>query len=222
MSGEEEDDFDEGVVVGQLSTVMVPKHIKKRALRNKALTVGFNDKELRHTHANQTISFNKHLCGRDFVTGFHKRKKKRRKEAQRQLQEKDRLKRIEARKKRKQEREMALYGRVLSSENPLAAVSEPDNAGDSEQDNQDMMASVSETKMYEDEDTTITVTTSAISHEKGDFNQTNTIPMVGSKAEKRQGLDVKKKPLKRVAKHRSNKKGGKKPTPRKHKKGRNK
>ncbi|XP_064964727.1 uncharacterized protein LOC135612380 [Musa acuminata AAA Group] len=82
MSGEEEDDFDEGVVVGQLSTVMVPKHIKKRALRNKALTVGFNDKELR-----------------DFVTGFHKRKKKRRKEAQRQLQEKDRLKRIEARKK---------------------------------------------------------------------------------------------------------------------------
>lgn len=38
---------------------------------------------------------------------------------------------------------MALYGRVLSSENPLAAVSEPDNAGDSEQDNQDMMASVS-------------------------------------------------------------------------------
>lgn len=38
---------------------------------------------------------------------------------------------------------MALYGRVLSSENSLAAVSEPDNAGDSEQDNQDMMASVS-------------------------------------------------------------------------------
>ncbi|THU63353.1 hypothetical protein C4D60_Mb01t14890 [Musa balbisiana] len=222
MSGEEEDDFDEGVVVGQLSTVTVPKHIKKRALKNKALTVGFNDKELRHSHPNQTISFNKHLCGRDFVTGFHKRKKKRRKEAQRQLQEKDRLKRIEARKKRKQEREMALYGRVLSSENSLAAVSEPDNAGDSEQDNQDMMASVSETKMYEDEDTTITVTTSAISHEEDDFNQTNVIPMVGNKAEKRQVLDVKKKPLKRVAKHRSNKKGGKKPPPRKHNKGRNK
>ncbi|RRT84043.1 hypothetical protein B296_00016017, partial [Ensete ventricosum] len=35
----------------------------------------------------------------DFVTGFHKRKKKRRKEAQRQLQEKERLKRIESRKK---------------------------------------------------------------------------------------------------------------------------
>lgn len=62
MSGEEEDDFDEGVVVGQLSTVMVPKHIKKRALRNKALTVGFNDKELRHTHANQTISCSFFFC----------------------------------------------------------------------------------------------------------------------------------------------------------------
>lgn len=82
--------------------------------------------------------------------------------------------------------------------------------------------SFEETKMYEDEDTTITVTTSAISHEEDDFNQTNVIPMVGNKAEKRQVLDVKKKPLKRVAKHRSNKKGGKKPPPRKHNKGRNK
>lgn len=36
---------------------------------------------------------------RDFVTGFHKRKKKRRKEAQVQLEEAWRRKRIEARKK---------------------------------------------------------------------------------------------------------------------------
>ena len=35
---------------------------------------------------------------RDFVTGFHKRKKKRRKIAQRQIEEKDRRKRIEIRK----------------------------------------------------------------------------------------------------------------------------
>ncbi|RWW31926.1 hypothetical protein BHE74_00014343 [Ensete ventricosum] len=62
----------------------------------------------------------------------------------------------------------------------------------------------------------------AISHEEDDFNRTNAIPMIGSKTEKRPGLDVKKKPLKRVAKHRSNKKGGKKPPPRKHKKGRSK
>jgi hypothetical protein len=37
--------------------------------------------------------------GRDFVTGFHKRKKKRRKEANRITEEKERRKRIEARKK---------------------------------------------------------------------------------------------------------------------------
>jgi hypothetical protein len=39
------------------------------------------------------------MFGRDFVTGFHKRKKKRRKEAQKVLQEKERKKRIEARKR---------------------------------------------------------------------------------------------------------------------------
>jgi len=40
------------------------RHIRKRALKNKALSVKFNEKDLR-----------------DYVTGFHKRKKKRRKEA---------------------------------------------------------------------------------------------------------------------------------------------
>ena len=37
--------------------------------------------------------------GRDFVTGFHKRKKKRRKEAQKILQEKARKKKIQDRKR---------------------------------------------------------------------------------------------------------------------------
>lgn len=36
---------------------------------------------------------------RDFVSGFHKRKKKRRKEAQQKLQESQRIRRIEDRKK---------------------------------------------------------------------------------------------------------------------------
>ncbi|GMP72655.1 hypothetical protein CsSME_00030602 [Camellia sinensis var. sinensis] len=58
------------------------RHIKKRALRNKALSISFDEKDLK-----------------DFVTGFHKRKKKRRKEAERQLQEVQRRKRIELRKK---------------------------------------------------------------------------------------------------------------------------
>lgn len=40
-----------------------------------------------------------YLFGRDFVTGFHKRKKKRRKEAQKVLQEKERKRKIQERKR---------------------------------------------------------------------------------------------------------------------------
>ncbi|XP_041015353.1 uncharacterized protein LOC121258071 [Juglans microcarpa x Juglans regia] len=64
------------------------RHIKKRALKNKALAVSFNEKHLK-----------------DYVSGFHKRKKKRRKEAQKQQEKADRRKRIEQRKKRKFEKE---------------------------------------------------------------------------------------------------------------------
>lgn len=50
-TGEEMDDDDEeeeeAVVVGQMSTVMVPRHINKRSLRNKALSVSFDEKSLR-------------------------------------------------------------------------------------------------------------------------------------------------------------------------------
>ncbi|KAJ0964411.1 hypothetical protein J5N97_029533 [Dioscorea zingiberensis] len=60
----------------------------------------------------------------DYVSGFHKRKKKRRKEAQRQLQEKERLKQIEARKRRKLEKEMAIHDGNIT-ENP-----EPDYVGE--------------------------------------------------------------------------------------------
>eukprot|EP00261_Vitis_vinifera_P032330 XP_019073573.1 PREDICTED: ribosomal RNA-processing protein 17 isoform X2 [Vitis vinifera] len=84
------------------------KHIKKRALRNKALSVSFNEKDLR-----------------DFVGGFHKRKKKRRKEAQQKLQESQRIKRIVERKKRKLERELVQYGGA-----PTATGSEPDECDD--------------------------------------------------------------------------------------------
>uniref|UniRef100_A0A2P2ILA1 Ribosomal RNA-processing protein 17 n=1 Tax=Rhizophora mucronata TaxID=61149 RepID=A0A2P2ILA1_RHIMU len=69
------------------------RHIKKRALKNKALHVSFDEKDLR-----------------DYVTGFHRRKKKRRKEAQKKQEEALRRKRIEQRKKRKLERELALHG----------------------------------------------------------------------------------------------------------------
>ncbi|KAK8642149.1 hypothetical protein V6N13_011506 [Hibiscus sabdariffa] len=51
------------------------RHIKKRALKNKALSVSFNEKDLR-----------------GYVTGFHKRKKKRRKEAQKKQEQAERRK----------------------------------------------------------------------------------------------------------------------------------
>lgn len=43
MAASEEED----VVVGQMPTVMVPKHIKKRSLKNKALSVTLDTKALR-------------------------------------------------------------------------------------------------------------------------------------------------------------------------------
>lgn len=56
--------------------------LKKRALKNKALGITFNEKDLN-----------------DYVTGFHKRKKKRRKEAQKQQNEALRRKRNDERKR---------------------------------------------------------------------------------------------------------------------------
>ncbi|CAL4922678.1 unnamed protein product [Urochloa decumbens] len=177
----------EDVVVGQMPTVMVPKHINKRALKNKALSVTLDKKALK-----------------DFVTGFHKRKKKRRKEAQKVLQEKERKKRIEARKRRKQEKEIALYGRVLSS----------DDAG---LENEDIVDD--EIKTYEDDATRITVTTSEITPEDDDIeprtvgsvsaSYTNKNP--SSVVKKNFSLGVKKKPQKRTFKNKSKaKKGDKK------------
>lgn len=166
----------EDVVVGQMPTFMVPKHINKRALKNKALSVSLDKKALK-----------------DFVTGFHKRKKKRRKEAQRITQEKDRRKRIEARKKRKQEKEIALYGKVVSSENVVG------EGGDGDGDGDEMDAAASETKTYEDGGTRITVVTSEITH--GDEDDLKPVSRNYAKkscavvsAKQQPSLGVKKKP----------------------------
>ncbi|OAY82028.1 hypothetical protein ACMD2_01626 [Ananas comosus] len=188
MQEEEEEvemeEEEEVVMVGQKPTVMVPRHINKRALKNRGLSVAFNDKELK-----------------DFVTGFHKRKKKRRKEAQRQLQEKERLKRIEARKKVCFE---------MYSKDPNTSGLEPDNTdNDHEEDELEIKASVSETKTYEDGCTTITVTTSEISCD-GDENlrPKHVIPKPSNKSEKNHSLGVKKNPLKRSSsKHKPHRKG---------------
>ncbi|KAF0913515.1 hypothetical protein E2562_023257 [Oryza meyeriana var. granulata] len=188
----------EDVVVGQMPTVMVPKHIKKRSLKNKALSVSLDKKALK-----------------DFVTGFHKRKKKRRKEAQKILQEKERRKRIEDRKRRKQEKEIALYGRVLSSDN--ADGEDFENDGD-EMETDDLPEP--EVKTYEDGGTKITVTTSEIIREDDDdlgpkrvapasTSYANKSPSMVPK--KSASLGVKKKPSKRTFRNKSkSKKGDKK------------
>ncbi|GJN31485.1 hypothetical protein PR202_gb19890 [Eleusine coracana subsp. coracana] len=187
---------EEEVVVGQMPTVMVPKHIKKRSLKNKALSVTLDEKALR-----------------DFVTGFHKRKKKRRKEAQKILQEKERKKKIQARKRRKEEKEIAMYGRVLSADNADGDELENEGVGDDGEEMETADASLS------DGGTRITVTTSEITRDDDDFGprpvgpvstgHTNTNPRVSSK--KNSSLGVKKKPQKRTFKSKSkSKKGDKK------------
>ncbi|KAG0489591.1 hypothetical protein HPP92_006454 [Vanilla planifolia] len=44
---EGDEEFDGGVVVGLKPTVMVPRHINKRSLRNKGLCISFDEKNLR-------------------------------------------------------------------------------------------------------------------------------------------------------------------------------
>ncbi|KAL6197501.1 hypothetical protein ACLB2K_033109 [Fragaria x ananassa] len=58
------------------------RYVSKRVLKNKAVAVTFNEKSLS-----------------DFVSGFHKRKKKRRKEAEKKQGEALRRKLLELRKK---------------------------------------------------------------------------------------------------------------------------
>ncbi|KAM0840223.1 hypothetical protein ACQ4PT_059830 [Festuca glaucescens] len=173
---------EEDVVVGQMPTFMVPKHINKRALKNKALSVSLDKKALK-----------------DFVTGFHKRKKKRRKEANKITEEKERRKRIEARKKRKEEKEIALYGKVLSSSDTV-------DAEDGDGMDEDLSAPAPEIKTYEDGGTRITVVTSEITHEDDDlaprpastsYAKKNPSGMAGAKKNPSLGVKKQKPPPKR-------------------------
>ncbi|KAL8507478.1 hypothetical protein ACS0TY_018135 [Phlomoides rotata] len=122
------------------------RHIRKRALRNKSLSVSFNEKDLK-----------------DFVGGFHKRKKKRRKEALQQQEEAKRRKRIELRKKRKSERDFVVFGGAApdSTQNAAEADEEHEDDEDSEP-----VASISGTMMYDNEGVQVIVTTSEITREE--------------------------------------------------------
>ncbi|KAK2977124.1 hypothetical protein RJ640_017648 [Escallonia rubra] len=170
---------------GQLPHIRA-RHIKKRSLKNKSLSVPFNEKDLK-----------------DYVTGFHKRKKKRRKEAQHQLEEVERRKRIERRKKRKLERE-SVYGEAPSD--PGAEPNEIDEDDEPEKENE-LIASVSGTKMYDNGDVKVMVTTSEISHEEEALSakQQGAVPrLTGGSENKKSNVPVsKKKQFKRVARKRS-------------------
>ncbi|KAK8585285.1 hypothetical protein V6N13_139219 [Hibiscus sabdariffa] len=138
------------------------RHIKKRALKNKALSVSFNEKDLR-----------------------------------------------DYRKKRKLEKEFALYGGALPS-----TCSGPDEVDENNEDDEkrDATASVSVvegTTKYDGENMTVTVITSEISRveEEGlnsERTKTAMLKSVGDKVDRKQALAVRKsKPFKKVAKHRS-------------------
>lgn len=159
----------------------VKQHISKRSLRNKALSIGFNDKALI-----------------DYVGGFHKRKKKRRKEAQQQIQEKERRKRIAARKQRKLEKEFVMNGGV-HPENESASGLE-DSSTDVEEDKVSKTPSALGTKTYDTGDMTITVTTSDLSGKDEDLKLTRPSHCPTSfESKKNPCLEVKKKPLKKPA-----------------------
>ncbi|KAF3326199.1 ribosomal RNA-processing protein 17 [Carex littledalei] len=175
---------EEAVVVGQMTTVMVPRHIKKRSLKDKALSVSFDEKTLR-----------------DYVTGFHKRKKKRRKEANKQIEEKARLKRIAARKKRKAEKEMALYGKILSDD------AGNNEQGEKEEEEPDLPTIMPETRTYEDSSTKVIVTTCEISQVDADIGPKHGNANPVYSVEKNPSLAVKKKPLKSLPKKKAHKKG---------------
>ncbi|CAN8311982.1 unnamed protein product [Cochlearia groenlandica] len=134
----------DGEEAGSLAPTNRARHIGKRSRRNKSVTVSFDEKDLR-----------------DFVTGFHKRKKKRRKEAHKQQEESMRKKRIEARKKRKLEERM-VAGLDEESEDGEAEADGED--GDNDEAEPD--ASTSCTTMYDTGELKVTVTTSEISREE--------------------------------------------------------
>jgi len=107
---------------------------------------------------------------------------------------------------RKQEKEIALYGRVLSSDD--AGLENEDIGDDGEEINDE---SLSEIKTYEDDATRITVTTSEITPEDDDIgpriigpvSTSYTSKNPSSVAKKNSSLGVKKKPQKRMFKNKS-------------------
>ncbi|EPS73869.1 hypothetical protein M569_00888, partial [Genlisea aurea] len=120
--------------------------IKKRALRNKSISVSFDEKDLK-----------------DYVCGFHKRKKKRRREAVQKQEEAERRKRIELRKKRKLERDFAVYGEAGKPPPDPDMEGDCEEVDDDDDDDGEAVPSISGTVEYDTSDMQIMVRTSEIS-----------------------------------------------------------
>ncbi|KAL9243572.1 hypothetical protein vseg_017444 [Gypsophila vaccaria] len=159
-------------------------HISKRSLRNKSLSISFDDKDLK-----------------DFVGGFQKRKKKRRKEALRKQGEADRRKRLERRKQIRQEKELALYGGALPEKDGEAPDEDPEQNDESEIE---LNPSFSGTTTYENGDVIVTVTTSELTREEEEdhpVRKPRSLPPVSTDARKQNKVPVCKiKPFKKVRK----------------------
>lgn len=162
------------------------RHIKKRALKNKALSVAFNEKDLR-----------------DYVTGFHKRKKKRRKEAEKKQEEAARRKRIEQRKKRKLERELAYYdGGPPSNDTEL----DENNELLENDEETEPRISTSGMTVYDNGDMKVTVKTSEIAPDEENDPIEKSWTNKATGADKGHGVPVNKKSFKKVTKHKSQRK----------------
>ncbi|KAK9936266.1 hypothetical protein M0R45_013115 [Rubus argutus] len=165
------------------------RYINKRALKNKAVAVTFNEKDLS-----------------DFVSGFHKRKKKRRKEAEKKQGEALRRKILELRKKRRLEKELALFGGVPQATNSAPDENDEEDENQEEDEESEPDAPISGTTTYENGDIKVTVTTSEISREEeiNPVEKTEAIVPETVGANKKNNVPVsKKKPFKKVGKRKS-------------------
>lgn len=180
------EDAAEGVAVAGQPPIVRGQRINKRSLRNKSLSVTFNEKDLR-----------------DFVSGFHKRKKKRRKEALRKQEEAERRRRLEKRKRARLEKEYALYGGA-----PPASDTELDGEDQKHDDESELNPSVSGTATYENGDVMVTVTTSEITPEEIEHTrEKSAVPLpqlsIGGAGKKHNIPVSKKKPFKKATKGKS-------------------
>ncbi|CAN8294260.1 unnamed protein product [Cochlearia groenlandica] len=189
---------------GSLAPPTRARHIGKRSLKNKSVTVSFDEKDLR-----------------DFVTGFHKRKKKRRKEAQKQQEECMRRKLVRSFvlfliSQRKLE-ELMVAGHGEDSDDEEKAEEEEKDAENEEEEEAELEDALTSgtTTMYDTGEMKVTVTTSEISREDDEpiRKEKTQSTEAGStaKASAKQPVPVRKtKPMKQSRRHKSSTKTMKK------------